>query len=246
MKKTLLFCVAALLSLMASAGDGLTPVGANVILVPSTYWDGDIEWKAWTWVYNSGNDYGEWNERNPNYNMIVGEPEPDANGLMWFEPGFDMGPKEDDQNYDTFEPIFWEEQYAPYSSDETFNGRPSYQWTGSSIIADIYVRRFFTTNELLSGPVYLACGHDDAPAKYYLNGELVYERTGTEGEYWDDEGNYHCDNGWNNAEYILLTDEQKALINRLSKNSKVYFEDIKAQAPDGTIRELAPMQFRIN
>ena len=43
-----------------------------------------------------------------------------------------------------------------------------------------------------------------------------------------------------------LTDEQKALINRLSKNSKVYFEDIKAQAPDGTIRELAPMQFRIN
>lgn len=43
-----------------------------------------------------------------------------------------------------------------------------------------------------------------------------------------------------------LTDEQKALINRLGKNSKVYFEDIKAQAPDGSIRELAPMQFRIN
>lgn len=43
-----------------------------------------------------------------------------------------------------------------------------------------------------------------------------------------------------------LTAEQKALINSLSRNSKVYFEDIKAQAPDGSVRELAPMQFRIN
>ena len=225
MKKTLLLCAAALFSLMASAGDGLVAVGANIIVLPSSYWDGDIEWKAWTWVYNSGTDYGSWNTDNPNYNQICGlPPEDDANGLQWFEPGFDMGPKEGDRNFDQFDeegnelPILWEEQYAPYSTDATFNGRSSYQWTGSSIMADIYVRRFFTTDQLLSGPVYLACGHDDAPAEYYINGELVYQRTGEE---TDENGNII--NGWNNAEYILLTDEQKALIKLNGEENVIAF-----------------------
>ena len=224
MKKTLLFFAAALFSLMASAGDGLVAVGANIIVLPSTYWDGDIEWKAWTWVYNSGNDYGEWNTDNPNYNMVVGEPDPDEAGREWFEPGFDMGPKEGDINRDQYDeegnelPILWEEQYAPYSTDATFNGRPSYQWTGNSVIADIYVRRFFTTDQLLSGPVYLACGHDDAPAEYYINGELVYERTGYETNEAGD-----IINGWNNAEYILLTDEQKALIKLNGEENVIAF-----------------------
>ena len=234
MKKTLLFCAAALFSLMASAGDGLTAVGANMIVLPSSYWDGDIEWSAMTWVYNTGNSYGEWNERNPNYNVVCSRflptdedyidagPSVDANGLRWFEPGYDLSEKEDDLNMDTFEPIVWQEQTAPFSSDETFNGRPSFQWTGNSIIADIYVRRTFTTDQLLSGPVYLACGHDDAPAEYYINGVLVYQRTGYEGERYDDEG-VHYDNGWNNAEYILLTDEQKALIKLNGEENVVAF-----------------------
>ena len=218
MKKTLLLCAAALFSLMASAGDGLVPVGANIIVLPSSYWDNDIEWKAWTWVYNSGQDYGEWNERNSNYNMVVGEPEPDANGKQWFEPGFDMGPKEDDRNFDLTDddgnplPILWEEHTAPYSSDNPWGGRPSYQWTTGSVIADIYVRRTFTTDQLLSGPVYLTCGHDDAPCEYILNGDTIFARTGYEGEWYDDGGLVHYQNGWNNAEYIKLTDEQKALI----------------------------------
>ena len=220
MKKTLLLCAAALFSLMASAGDGLVAVGANVILLPSSRWDGDIEWKAWTWVYNSQTDYGEWNERNANYNHICGFPCDDEEGREWFEPGFDMSPKENDVSDDVFDEegngiqILWEEHTAPYSSDATYNGRPSYQWTGSSIMADIYVRRTLRLdpNEMLAGPVYLACGHDDAPAEYYINGELVYERTGYEGEWIDGDGNVHYANGWNNDEYILLTDEQKALI----------------------------------
>ena len=105
MKKSLLLFAAALFSMMASAADGLTPVGANVIVLPSSYWDGDIEWKAWTWVYNTGVAYGEWNDTNPNYNQNVFTPNKDAAGLQWFEPGFDMGAKEDDINLDTFEPI---------------------------------------------------------------------------------------------------------------------------------------------
>ena len=199
--------------MMASAGDGLTAEGANVILLPSSYWDNDIEWKAWTWVYNSGQSYGDWNTDNPNYNMVVGAPEPDAEGREWYEPGFDMGPKEDDKNFDVFDeegnptPIVWEEHTAPFSSDNPWNGRTSYQWTTGSIMADIYVRRTFTTDRLLAGPVYLACGHDDAPCEYFLNGDTIFARTG-----YETNENGNIINGWNNAEYILLTDEQKALI----------------------------------
>ena len=235
MKKTLLLCAFALSSLMASAGDGLVAVGANIPLLPSTYWDGDIEWKAMTWVYNTGNNYGEWNSWNPNYNIVCGRflpddeeyidagPAMDANGLRWYEPGFDMGEKEDDLNGDTFEPIVWEEHTAPFSSDETFNGRRSYRWTTQDIIADIYVRRTFTTDQLLSGPVYLACGHDDAPCEYYINGELVFQRTGFEGQYETTDGNIAYANAWNNAEYILLTDEQKALIKLNGEENVVAF-----------------------
>ena len=220
MKKTLLLFAAALFSLVASAGDGLTPVGANVILLPSSYWDGDIEWKAWTWVYNSGIGYGDMNTDNANYNQICSFPSNDAADKEWFEPGFDMGPKEDDYNADQEHEIIWEEQTAPYATDATFNGRTSYQWTGYSIMADIYVRRTFTipADQLLSGPVYLACGHDDAPAEYFLNGELVYERTGYE---TNEAGNII--NGWNNAEYVLLTDEQKALIKLNGEENLIAF-----------------------
>ena len=217
---------------MASAGDGLVAVGANVILLPSSYFDNDIEWKAMTWVYNTGVDYGEWSDTNPNYNNPVYEPTEDANGLMWYEPGFDTGEKFDedgvtplDWNADKDEPIYWEEHTAPFSSDATWNGRPSYVWTGNSIIADIYVRRTFTipADQLLSGPVFLACGHDDAPCEYYINGELVFERTGFEGEWIDDNGNYHYSNGWNNGEYIQLTDEQKELIKLNGEENVVAF-----------------------
>ena len=218
MKKTLLLCAFALFSMMASAGDGLVAVGANMILLPSSYWDGDIEWKAWTWVYNTQSEYGDWNTDNPNYNQNVFTPCEDEAGRQWYELGFDMSEKELDYNNDTFEPIYWEEHYAPYSTDATFNGRPSYQWTSSSIMADIYVRRIFTTDQLLSGPVYLACGHDDAPAEYYINGELVFERTG-----WETDDNGNILNAWNNAEYILLTDEQKALIKLNGEENVIAF-----------------------
>lgn len=212
-------------SLLASAADGLTAVGANVILLPSTYYDNDIEWKAWTWVYKSGLDFGQpYNTENPNYNLICGIPDEednygprrDAEGRFWYEPGFDMSAKEGDVNYDVIDeetgletPIVWEEHTAPFCSDPTWGGRQTYQWTTYNIMADIYVRRTFTIPEgqMLSGPVYLACGHDDAPAEYYLNGVMVYCRTGWE---TNDAGNII--NGWNNAEYVMLSDEQKELI----------------------------------
>ena len=252
MKKVLLLCAAALFSLMASAGDGIVVVGANVILLPSSYFDSDIEWKAWTWVYTTAapnpdgswdgvaGTYGDWNTDNPNYNEICGVPYMDSEGREWFEPGFNMAETKyneigdlADVNWDVFDdegnelPINWEEHTAPFSSDKTFNGRTSYMWTGSGVMADIYVRRTFTTDQLLSGPVYLSCGHDDAPCEYYINGVLVFERTGYEGEReeTDDQGNTHIvyNQGWNNAEYILLTDEQKALIKLNGEENVIAF-----------------------
>lgn len=222
MKKALLLCAAALFSLMASAGDGIIVVGANITVLPSSRYDGNVEWKAYTWVYNSTMNFNEpHNKENPNFNVVCGSfdgegggPMPDAQGKMWFEPGFDMSWKEGDLNYDVFDdvtgeetPIYWEEHAAPFSSDANYNGRPSYRWATNDLMADIYARRTFTTDMLLSGPVYLACGHDDSPCEYYLNGELIFSRTG-----WEEDGNGNVINGWNNDEYILLTDEQKSLI----------------------------------
>ena len=194
-----------LISLMMKAG-GIAEVGADLAILPSSFYDGDIKWKAWTWVYNSGQNYG-WpqNESNQYYNWIVGTPEPDAEGREWFEHDFDMSPKENDQNIylnDDFgqpTPILWEEHDAPFSADTWYNGNASYQWTSVNVIADIYLRRVFTADSSLqlTGPVYLACTHDDSPSEYYLNGELVYSTT----DGWEDRGRY-----------IQLTEEQKALI----------------------------------
>ncbi len=43
----------------------------------------------------------------------------------------------------------------------------------------------------------------------------------------------------------IITTEQKALIKQLKSGDKVYFEDIRAQAPDGSIRALDVIVFRI-
>ncbi|HEX3008773.1 MAG TPA: GldM family protein, partial [Bacteroidales bacterium] len=43
-----------------------------------------------------------------------------------------------------------------------------------------------------------------------------------------------------------ITQAQKNLITSLSKGQKVYFLDIKAVGPDGGVRELLPIVFKIN
>jgi len=47
------------------------------------------------------------------------------------------------------------------------------------------------------------------------------------------------------AKGARITDEQKAILNRLTKGQKVYFDEIKAQGPDGKIRELPAVSFTI-
>jgi hypothetical protein len=43
-----------------------------------------------------------------------------------------------------------------------------------------------------------------------------------------------------------FTQEQRNLINTLSKGSPIYIQDIKAVGPDGTIRPLSTINFRLN
>lgn len=209
--------VVAFFTLTISAGDGLTTVGANVAVAPSSRWSADQPWSAKTWVYFSNARYPAGGVEADVYNELCGIPAADAQGREWFEVEYSLDPKEEDLNWDVRDAednptqIVWEEHNAPFSSDATYNGQPSYQWTQGDIRADIYFRRTFTTDQLLAGDVWLACGHDDAPAEYYLNGELIFQVTGFEKNNPDDE-NSGIKNGWNNDEYIKLTDEQKALI----------------------------------
>ncbi len=107
---------------------------------------------------------------------------------MWYEVGYDTNTK--GFNDWSYEDISWEEQTAPFGTGQNFD----YTYGGG--MTDFYFRRTFTTDQLLAGDVYLACGHDDAPAEYYLNGELIWS----------------VNDGWNDSEVVKLTNEQKDLI----------------------------------
>ncbi len=205
MKKTLLSIAAALMALAANA-EGMDAVGANIEILPSTKHGITVEarqWKAWVYAINTQTRFdanGEGNNtENSLYNQIWGAPDDDANGLKWYEVGYTM---EDiaGVNPSTGDEIFWEEANAPFTSNgDEYNGaEKTYNWLDSEIMGEIYIRRTFTTDRLLAGDVYLACGHDDAPSEYYLNGVLIASFT----------------DGWDESAIYKLTDEQKALIHR--------------------------------
>lgn len=154
---------------------------ANVIL-PSSQYTPDDPYLATVWVYDSRQRYSE-----PFYNKVWGVPDDDAQGHKWYEPEYEL----------TDNSVVWQEDVqAPFSTDEYYKGHLSYRWISGEIMGDIYMRRTFTLNEPIRETVFLACGHDDAPSEWYINGVLVKT----------------VSDGWNNDEYVLLTDEQKALI----------------------------------
>lgn len=150
----------------------------NVILPCSQYTPGR-PYSADVYVIK-GERYSE-----NNYNKILGVPSADSSGKEWYMPGY--GSEEG-----------WSRQTAPFSSDEFYLGQKSYRWAEGEIMGEIYMRRTFTLteDEMPAGSIFLACGHDDAPSEWYINGELVHS----------------VSDGWNNDEYIFLSEEQKALI----------------------------------
>ena len=225
MRKILLSMAAVMMSLVASA-QGITSVGANIPILKSARWSNE-PYTAKVLVANPGwnyRDFGSWDDKNSIYNVLVLEDGPalDVNGKAWYEKDYDESTLTEDI-YGATEDGFhkWETQKAPFSSDATWNGMKSFQWTTEDMIADIYIRRTFTTDNMLSGDVYLACGHDDSPCEYYLNGELIFSKTGFDIDHYeyekDDAGEIidsipRYKQGWNNDEVYKLTEEQKNLI----------------------------------
>lgn len=120
------------------------------------------------------------------YNKVWGEPDTDSEGRMWYEPGYELTDGERS----------WQRATSPFSTDEYYKDKKSFRWIQAEIMGDIYMRRTFTVDRTVPGTVFLSAGHDDAPAEWYINGVKVHSSA----------------DGWNNDEYILLTDEQKALI----------------------------------
>lgn len=135
------------------------------------------------WTYNVNKGaYVQWGQELD----CQGTPPTDRYGRKWYEPAYTRTDGE----------FSWERHNAPYSSDAWYNGLPSYRWTYDYNVADLYVRRSFTLQGKLPTNVFLSCGHDDGVSHFYINGTLVRE----------------TDTGWNNAEYMRLSNAQKALL----------------------------------
>ena len=132
-------------------------------------------------VFNTGRRYTD-----ADYNKVWDTPPMDAVGHAWYEPGYELTNGEQT----------WQLQTSPFSSDEYYKEKHSYRWISADITGDIYLRRSFTLNEPIARDLFLACGHDDAPSEWYINGVQVFTVA----------------DGWNNDERVLLTSEQKALI----------------------------------
>ena len=153
---------------------------ANVVL-PASQWTPAQTWQAQTMVFNTGRRYAD-----SDYNKVWGTPPADAAGHAWYEPDYALTNGEKT----------WQTQTSPFSSDEYYKGQRSSRWITADITGDIFLRRSFTLSGPVAGDLFLACGHDDAPSEFYINGVKVFT----------------VSDGWNNDERTLLTAEQKALI----------------------------------
>ncbi|MGI6243454.1 MAG: hypothetical protein ACOYJK_07990 [Prevotella sp.] len=152
----------------------------NVIL-PSSQYTPSEPYTADVWVFNENRRYED-----QYYNKIWTTPDDDASGRKWYDPAYEL----------TDGSIAWQQAKAPFSSDAYYKDQPSFQWVNVDIMGEMYMRRTFTIDKPVQRDIYLACGHDDAPSEWYINGELVHKVA----------------DGWNNDETVLLTPEQKKLI----------------------------------
>ena len=117
-------------------------------ILPSKRWG--LDYSAYTWVAQGDFDFGDWNESNPNYNVIIGVPEAQGDSTFWYKPGYSL-------------------QGWNYGQDlpEFGDGRP----------ADVYAVRYFTVEGEIPSTLYMVAPHDDAPCEYYINGVRVWAET---------------------------------------------------------------------
>ena len=154
---------------------------AQKVVLPASQFTPGQTWQAQVMVFNDGRRY-----QDADYNKVWGTPPQDAQGRQWYEAAYEL----------TDGSKTWHQETSPFSSDEYYQGKPAYRWCTADITGDIYIRRTFTLSEMPAASLFLACGHDDAPAEFYINGVQVFT----------------VSDGWNNDERVLLTADQKALI----------------------------------
>ena len=150
--------------------------GESDIILGSIRRSGDQYKPAYTVTFDSGMGYnGDY------FNHVFGEPTADESGKAWYEADYAM----------TNVP----EAVWSYNSTVLPNG-----WPGN--MGEVYVRRYFKAEGELPEQLYMPACHDDAPCEYYINGTLVWARTGWEPGV----------NGWYEDEIVKLSAEQRALI----------------------------------
>ena len=155
--------------------------GTSDAILGSIRIGGDQYKPAYTMTFDSGHGFGDWNTNNPNYNVIAGVPTNDENDKAWYETDYEM--------------INSKTEIWSYNNTVLPNGWPENP-------GEVYVRRYFKAEGELPEQLYMPAAHDDAPCEYYINGTLVWSRTGTEPGV----------NGWYEDEIVKLNDEQRALI----------------------------------
>lgn len=150
--------------------------GSSDAIVGSIKWGGDSYKPAYTMTFDSGMGYnGDY------FNHVFGTPAEDESNKAWYETDFTM----------TNTPgAVWS-----YNSDVLPNS-----WPGN--MGEVYVRRYFKAEGELPAQLYMPAPHDDAPCEYYINGTLVWSRTGYEPGV----------DGWYEGEVVKLNAEQRALI----------------------------------
>lgn len=160
------------------------------MIIPASRYTPDQRWQADVWIVNTGiNYYGSYDAGNGVYNHVWGYPSVDGNGRFWYDPDYTLtsGKATRDEYYNGTSDIKWQRMESPFDTGK---------WAEADQMADIYLRRKFTLDEIPSGHVFLACGHDDGPAEFYINGTLVCS----------------IPDGWLEDEVMLLSEEQKALL----------------------------------
>lgn len=150
--------------------------GSSDAIVGSIKWGGDQYKPAYTMTFDSGMGYNA-----DYYNHIFGTPNADDNEKAWYEADFTM--------------INQPGSIWSYNDNVLPNG-----WPGN--MGEVYVRRYFKAEGELPEQLYMPAPHDDAPCEYYINGTLVWSRTGYEPGV----------DGWYEGEVVKLTAEQRALI----------------------------------
>ena len=150
--------------------------GESDAIVGSIRWGGDSYKPAYTMTFDSGMGYSD-----AHFNEIYGTPDDDENGKAWYEADFQMV---------NIPGAIWS-----YNNTVLPNSWPSN-------MGEVYVRRYFKAEGELPAQLYMPAPHDDAPCEYYINGTLVWARTGNEPGV----------DGWYEAEVVKLNDEQRALI----------------------------------